>query len=61
MNDRLHVVERFAAFAETFRTRQLPAEVLHHAKRAVIDWHAAVYPGPRMSLKICLTFVAPFA
>jgi len=45
MSDRLHVVERFAAFAEAFRGQALPAEVLHHAKRAVIDWHAAVYPG----------------
>ncbi len=49
MNDRLHVVERFAAFAETFRTQAPPAEVLHHAKRAVIDWHAAVYPGAVMA------------
>jgi len=49
MNDRLHVVERFAAFAETFRTQALPAEVLHHAKRAVIDWHAALYPGAVMA------------
>ena len=49
MTDRLHVVERFAAFAETFRTQPLPAEVLHHAKRAVIDWHAAVYPGAVMA------------
>ena len=49
MNDRLHVVERFAAFAETFRTQPLPAEVLHHAKRAVIDWHAALYPGAVMA------------
>ena len=49
MNDSLHVVERFAAFAETFRTRALPAEVLHHAKRAVIDWHAALYPGAVMA------------
>jgi 2-methylcitrate dehydratase PrpD len=23
----------------------MPAEVMHHARRAVIDWHAAVYPG----------------
>ncbi|HUJ88101.1 MAG TPA: MmgE/PrpD family protein [Burkholderiales bacterium] len=49
MNDRSHVVERFAAFAETFRTRPLPPEVLHHAKRAVIDWHAALFPGAAMA------------
>jgi len=39
------VVERFAAFALAQRARPLAPEVLHHAKRAVIDWHAALYPG----------------
>ena len=39
------VVERFAAFAEGQRKRPLAPEVLHHAKRAVIDWYAALYPG----------------
>jgi 2-methylcitrate dehydratase PrpD len=38
-------VERFAAFAERQRARPMGPEVLHHAKRAVIDWHAALYPG----------------
>ncbi len=41
----MHVVERFAAFAQDFRTQAIPAEVLHHAKRAVIDWYAALLPG----------------
>jgi 2-methylcitrate dehydratase PrpD len=41
----MRVVERFAAFAEGQRKRPLAPEVLHHAKRAVIDWHAALYPG----------------
>ncbi len=49
MNDRSHVVERFAAFAEAFRAQPLPPEVLHHAKRAVIDWHAALFPGAAMA------------
>jgi 2-methylcitrate dehydratase PrpD len=40
-----HVVERFAAFAESFRARPLAPELLHHAKRSVIDWHAALFPG----------------
>jgi 2-methylcitrate dehydratase PrpD len=40
-----HVVERFAAFAEGFRLQSLAPELLHHAKRAVIDWHAALFPG----------------
>jgi len=41
----MRVVERFAAFAEEQRKRPIEAQVLHHAKRAVIDWHAALYPG----------------
>src|SRR6185369_2950680 len=41
----MHVVERFAAWAEDFRRTPISAEVLHHAKRAVIDWHAALLPG----------------
>ncbi|MCX7144589.1 MAG: MmgE/PrpD family protein, partial [Proteobacteria bacterium] len=39
------VVERFAAFAQDFRTQTISAEVLHHAKRAVIDWYASLLPG----------------
>jgi len=41
----MRVVERFAAFAQGYRARALEPKVLHHAKRAVIDWHAALYPG----------------
>src|SRR5258706_15222863 len=41
----MKVVERLAAFAEDYRTRPIEPQVLHHAKRAVIDWHAALYPG----------------
>ncbi|MDP1952742.1 MAG: MmgE/PrpD family protein, partial [Betaproteobacteria bacterium] len=41
----MHVVERFAEFAQAFRAQPIPAEVLHHAKRAVIDWYAALLPG----------------
>jgi 2-methylcitrate dehydratase PrpD len=41
----MRVVERFAAFAEEQRKRPIGPQVLHHAKRAVIDWHAALYPG----------------
>ena len=40
-----HVLERFAAWAEAARQRPFPPEVLHHARRAVIDWHAALHPG----------------
>lgn len=38
-------VERLAAWAVASRSRPLEAEVLHHAKRAVIDLHAALHPG----------------
>jgi 2-methylcitrate dehydratase PrpD len=41
----MHVVERFAAWAVEQRKAPLPAQVLHHAKRAVIDWYAALLPG----------------
>ena len=39
------LVERFAGFAESYRSRAIEARLLHHAKRAVIDWHAALLPG----------------
>ena len=41
----MFVAERFAAFAQKFRSEKLAGDLLHHAKRAVIDWHAALYPG----------------
>jgi 2-methylcitrate dehydratase PrpD len=41
----VYAAERCGAWAEAQRDRPLAPEVLHHAKRAVIDWHAALYPG----------------
>ena len=41
----MFVVERFAQFADRLRAGPLPAPVVHHAKRAVVDWHAALFPG----------------
>src|SRR5437660_6228833 len=41
----MHVVARYAAWAAGWRSQPIPAEVAHHARRAVIDWHAALYPG----------------
>jgi 2-methylcitrate dehydratase PrpD len=41
----MHLVERFADWAVSFRERALEKAVIHHARRAVIDWHAALYPG----------------
>ena len=40
-----HVVERFAAWAVQSRAQPLAPEVLHHAKRAVIDLYAAMLSG----------------
>ncbi|MEK9774751.1 MAG: MmgE/PrpD family protein [Quisquiliibacterium sp.] len=39
------VVEQFARFATEFRSEPMAPEVLHHAKRAVVDWYAAAVPG----------------
>jgi 2-methylcitrate dehydratase PrpD len=40
-----YVVEKFADYAVGTRSQPIPAEVLHHAKRVVIDWYAALLPG----------------
>ncbi|HEX2648549.1 MAG TPA: MmgE/PrpD family protein [Burkholderiales bacterium] len=48
------VVERFAAWAEEFRGQPMRPEVVHHAKRAVIDWYAAVLPGAVVAPAILL-------
>jgi 2-methylcitrate dehydratase PrpD len=41
----MYVVERFAAWASQWRSAPLSTELVHHAKRAIIDWHAALFPG----------------
>ena len=41
----MHATEIFGGYAEQYKKQVLPAEVIHHAKRAVIDWHASLYPG----------------
>src|SRR5690349_11716478 len=41
----MYVVERCAAWAQDFRSRALTPEVRHHARRALIDFHAALLPG----------------
>lgn len=42
------VIETLAAYAASERGRGLPPEVVHHAKRALIDWFAALLPGARL-------------
>ncbi len=49
-----HVVERFASWAQQFRAQALTPEVLHHAKRAVIDLHAAMISGAVVAPAILL-------
>jgi len=41
----VYVVERFAGFAEGYRRQAVAPQVLHQAKRVVIDWYAALLPG----------------
>ncbi len=41
----MYVVERYAQWAADWRSQPISPEVLHHARRAVIDWHAALLPG----------------
>jgi 2-methylcitrate dehydratase PrpD len=41
----MYVVEQFAQFAVDYRSRGIASQELHHAKRAVIDWYAALLPG----------------
>src|SRR5437867_961384 len=41
----MHATETFARYAADFCQQPLSDEVLHHAKRAVIDWYASLFPG----------------
>ncbi|HET7730157.1 MAG TPA: MmgE/PrpD family protein [Usitatibacter sp.] len=43
------LLEQIAAYGAHDAVRPLPAEVQHYAKRAVIDWFSALYPGTRVS------------
>jgi len=41
----MYATQRLAQAAVSLHQHPLPAHVLHHAKRAVIDWYASLYPG----------------
>lgn len=41
----MHATEVFGQFAAQYHRTELPETVIHHAKRAVIDWYAALFPG----------------
>ena len=43
------LLSTLAAYGARDATRPPPAEAAHHAKRAVIDWFAALYPGTRVA------------
>ena len=43
------VLLRFAEYGARDAVQPLAAEVVHHAKRALIDWFAALYPGTKVS------------
>ena len=42
------VVQTFADWAVDFGRQPTPREVQHHAKRALVDWTAALYAGAQM-------------
>ena len=39
------VIDQLADYARQEATRDLPEAVQHHAKRAIIDWFSALFPG----------------
>lgn len=43
------ILDRLAAWGAQEAGRTLAPDVLHHAKRAVLDWFAALYPGMRVA------------
>src|SRR5687768_2687177 len=48
------LMQQIADYAVKEQTSRLPADVIHHAKRAVIDWYAALLPGSRVAPAILL-------
>lgn len=50
----MHVCETFARYGVTLIDRKLDDDVLHHARRAVIDWYAALVPGAVMPVSKAL-------
>ncbi|HSC94276.1 MAG TPA: MmgE/PrpD family protein [Burkholderiales bacterium] len=43
------LADQFADYAIREQTAKLPKEVIHHAKRAVVDWYASLLPGSRIA------------
>lgn len=44
-----HLVEILAEYARGESARDLPPEVVHYAKRALLDWFSALFPGSQAS------------
>ncbi len=42
------IIETLAAYVVADRARDLPDAVVHHAKRALVDWFASLLPGARL-------------
>lgn len=45
----MHVSETLGHFGARFHSRPVTADVMHHAKRAVVDWYAALIAGYGMN------------
>ncbi len=48
------LIQAIAEYAVKEQTSRLPPEVIHHAKRAVIDWYASFLPGSRVAPAVLL-------
>jgi 2-methylcitrate dehydratase PrpD len=48
------LLQTLADYAVREQSSPLADEVIHHAKRAVIDWHAALLPGSRVAPAVLL-------
>jgi len=48
------LLETIADYAVREQTAKLRPEVIHHAKRAVIDWYASLLPGSKVSPAVLL-------
>ncbi|NYT35856.1 MmgE/PrpD family protein [Allopusillimonas soli] len=48
------LAQAYAAYGARQAHDELPADVVHHAKRAFVDWLSALYPGARIPPGTCL-------
>jgi 2-methylcitrate dehydratase PrpD len=48
------LLEDYARYCAAESSRELPPQALHHAKRALIDWFSALYPGTRVDPAMAL-------